>query len=282
MEEATAREIELKTNHFRFAAKQWGEKSGEKVLALHGWLDNAASFDHLAPHLQGLNLVALDFPGHGYSAHRPLGVKYHYFDYVADVINALDVLKWDRCHLVGHSLGAGVASLTAASFPERVEKLVLIEGIAPLTSDPMKSAEYLSRSINQMKAVSGRKPHVYQKKSELVDARSRVGDMDRSSVEALVNRGIVELEDGIIWRSDPRLKVASPGYLVDEQVSAFLKQIEAETLLIYTNSGLFSNRQQLDLKACNIKRLEKVELDGGHHIHLDNPESVASHINLFL
>ncbi|MCG8335651.1 MAG: hypothetical protein MJE63_14115, partial [Proteobacteria bacterium] len=64
-------EVEIKTAHFRYAAKRWGNKKGQKILALHGWLDNAATFDHLAPLLPEVDLVALDFPGHGFSAHRP-------------------------------------------------------------------------------------------------------------------------------------------------------------------------------------------------------------------
>ncbi|MEM8768285.1 MAG: alpha/beta hydrolase, partial [Pseudomonadota bacterium] len=70
----------------RITAKRWGDPAGEPTLALHGWLDNAATFDRLAPLLPELNLVALDFAGHGLSDHRPPGVHYHSFTDIQDVM----------------------------------------------------------------------------------------------------------------------------------------------------------------------------------------------------
>ncbi|MGH8605107.1 MAG: alpha/beta fold hydrolase, partial [Gammaproteobacteria bacterium] len=61
----------------RFTAKRWGSDQGAPLIALHGWLDNAASFDPLASYLDEFDLVALDLAGHGLSDHRPKGVHYH-------------------------------------------------------------------------------------------------------------------------------------------------------------------------------------------------------------
>ncbi|HQC73883.1 MAG TPA: alpha/beta hydrolase, partial [Candidatus Competibacteraceae bacterium] len=69
----TGTALELSTPYLRLAARAWGPADGLPVLAVHGWLDNAASFDALAPLLPELRLVALDLPGHGHSAHRPPG-----------------------------------------------------------------------------------------------------------------------------------------------------------------------------------------------------------------
>lgn len=275
-------DIEIKTSHFRYGARRWGDASGIRTIGLHGWLDNAATFDHLAPLLTDLDLVSLDFPGHGYSAHRPKGMKYHYLDYVADVINVADSLRWDSFLLLGHSMGAGVASVTAASFPERVEKVILIEGIGPMARDPEKSADYLARSIQQMKTIATKLPPLFDDKQKMVDARARVGDMERSSVETLVARSIVELEKGITWRSDPRVKVSSPSYLTEDQVNAFLSAIQAETLLITAENGLFKERDYLSRRIENVKRIKHIKLEGGHHLHLDEPAAVAAAIISFL
>ena len=64
-------ELELQTPYLRLSARAWGPPDGVPVLALHGWLDNAASFDPLASLLPGVRLVAVDLPGHGGSDHRP-------------------------------------------------------------------------------------------------------------------------------------------------------------------------------------------------------------------
>lgn len=277
-----ARELTIETPHFCYGAKHWGTEDGPPTLALHGWLDNAATFNYLAPLLPQLNLVGLDFPGHGLSDHRPVGIKYHYLDYVADVIQVADALGWDRFNLIGHSLGGGVASLTAGTFPDRVAKLVLIEGIAPMSGEPQKSPEYLARSITQMKQVVNRKPPVYKRKSDLIAARAEAGDIKKQSAEALVARGSVKLENNVTLRSDPRLRIGSPGYLTEEQVFSFLDRIEAHTLMIVAEKGLFSDRLFLERRTQRIKNIHKIDVPGGHHVHLDDPEAIAPHILSFL
>ena len=88
---------------------------GPRVLALHGWLDNAASFVPLAAHLRGIDLVAIDQPGHGQSAHLPPGTDYSFVGALNAVLDVADALGWDRFALLGHSMGAGIGSMLAAA-----------------------------------------------------------------------------------------------------------------------------------------------------------------------
>jgi len=64
------KEIFIQTANLKLGALSFGNPMETPVLALHGWLDNAASFIPLAQHLNETNLIALDFPGHGKSEHR--------------------------------------------------------------------------------------------------------------------------------------------------------------------------------------------------------------------
>ena len=70
------KEMTFEVNGLRLTAKAWGDPAGTPTLALHGWLDNANTFDRLAPTLPELDLIAMDFAGHGFSSHRPDGVHY--------------------------------------------------------------------------------------------------------------------------------------------------------------------------------------------------------------
>ena len=107
----------------------------QRILCLHGWMDNCRSFYWLAPHIlqnshstsTHTRIVALDFVGHGHSDHtaEPGSVLAEHVFYVAE---ALRVLKWSNLTLMGHSMGASVACLYAATFPEQVDKLILLEG----------------------------------------------------------------------------------------------------------------------------------------------------------
>ena len=105
----------------KLAARRWQRPTADRgrdrprVLALHGWLDNACSFDRLAPRLvdalDGADVVALDFPGHGRSDSRP-GPLY-FLDHVEAVVEALEALAWPSCHILGHSLVGGALRLSA-------------------------------------------------------------------------------------------------------------------------------------------------------------------------
>ncbi|NXY03218.1 SEHL2 protein, partial [Pteruthius melanotis] len=124
------------------AAKAWGPSEGHPVLCLHGWLDNANTFDKLIPLLpRGCYYVAMDFSGHGLSSHRPAGCAYHFLDYVADVRRVAAALQWRRFTLMGHSMGKHHSVLNFSFsyclispqfcflYPEMVDKLILLESL---------------------------------------------------------------------------------------------------------------------------------------------------------
>ncbi len=89
-------EVRLSLPHLEVAAHLYGPEDGKPVIALHGWLDNAATFSRLAPRLQGLRIVALDLPGHGHSDHRPAGAGYNIWDYAHDVLQVAEQFGWQR------------------------------------------------------------------------------------------------------------------------------------------------------------------------------------------
>ncbi|XP_062480208.1 serine hydrolase-like protein 2 isoform X4 [Pezoporus occidentalis] len=112
------------------AAKAWGSAEGHPVLCLHGWLDNANTFDKLIPLLpRDCYYVAMDFSGHGLSSHRPAGCPYHFLDYVSDVRRVAAALQWRRFTLMGHSMGGAVAGMFCFLYPEMVDKLILLENL---------------------------------------------------------------------------------------------------------------------------------------------------------
>nr|XP_015215180.1 PREDICTED: serine hydrolase-like protein 2 [Lepisosteus oculatus] len=85
------REVQFPVPWGHIAAKDWGPRDGRPVLCLHGWSDNAGSFDRLIPLLPAdCRCVAIDFPGHGLSTHRPAGVLYTFPAYVADMRRVIE------------------------------------------------------------------------------------------------------------------------------------------------------------------------------------------------
>jgi pimeloyl-ACP methyl ester carboxylesterase len=272
-----ARELTIETPHLRLAAKAWGDPALPPLLAVHGWLDNAASFDALAPRIAGqFHVVALDLPGHGHSQHRPPGVRYHFVDYIDDVLAAAECLGWKTFSLLGHSLGGGITSFVAAAFPEQVQNLFLIEVAGAVSAPVDKSLAQLQRGITQFRDNGGKPLRVFADLDVAVAARRRAGDLSDAAARALVLRGIREVEGGWSWSSDPRLMPASPQRFSEDQVLAILSGVQAPTLFVLAEPMAMQIPESLMLaRAAQVPNLTLVRLPGNHHLHLEDARPVA-------
>lgn len=277
------KELEFSLPNIRLCALEWGQPDQPLLLALHGWMDNAASFEPLAGHLGNYHIIAIDLAGHGRSDHRPPGVPYDLPGYLADILSVIDALDVGSATLLGHSLGAALASVLAASFPERVDKLVLLDGLAPLSADPGQAPERLRKSIRGMNRPTTESATRYEDLSAAIRRRARRGEMSEGAAAHLVRRGTVKGPDGVRWCSDLRAAEPSPFYLTEEQVFAFLRQIDCPTLLIKAQSGLLAARKmKTTARESAVSDLTVVELPGGHHLHMESPGEVAQQIRRFL
>jgi pimeloyl-ACP methyl ester carboxylesterase len=270
------------------SCRWWGEASptGVPMLALHGWLDNAATFDALAPRLGDRTLVALDLPGHGRSDHLGPGASYLFIDYVATVHAVLDALGWTRCDLMGHSLGASVVAVAAATDPARVRKLALLEGLGPYVESEAGTPGRLVRALAAERRTAARAEHsrpVYPDLDAVVRRLQAAGpSMLPASARTLLTRGLREVDGGVTWRSDRRLRHPSRVRLTEGQVLAFLAAIECPTLLVRASGGLPVAAEVTRRRVDAVRDLTVVHVDGGHHVHLDAPELVAPSLCAFL
>ena len=107
-------------NGLTFTAKEWGSPGYKPVIALHGWLDNAASFDLMLPFLSDMHVIALDCAGHGGSSFRSADSGYNIWQDIAEVLGVADQMGWDQFALLGHSRGAIISTLIAGAFPDRI------------------------------------------------------------------------------------------------------------------------------------------------------------------
>ena len=188
-------ELRISLRHLTLAARAWGDPADPPMLAVHGWLDNAATFDRLAPLLEGRYLVAIDLAGHGRSQHRPAATWYPYVDYLDDLGAVIDWFGWASVDLLGHSLGAALVSTYAAMFPERTARLLLIEGLGPLTQSAENSLEQLRRAHAARGAFRSDGLRVFASLEEAVDARCRSGRLSAQAARFIVERGVKPVEE---------------------------------------------------------------------------------------
>jgi len=111
MEAYTHDYLDLPIGRIRIMRNQ--TRAQTRLLCVHGWLDNRASFLPMLPYMQAVECVAMDMAGHGSSVHRDRNSLYHYIDNVRDIKLIMDALGWEQCHLVGHSMGGSISLMAA-------------------------------------------------------------------------------------------------------------------------------------------------------------------------
>ncbi|MBW0237986.1 alpha/beta fold hydrolase [Pseudomonas sp. D1HM] len=260
-------EIRLSLPHIELAAHIFGPEDGIPVIALHGWLDNANSFARLAPRLSGLRIVALDFAGHGHSDHRPQGAGYSLADYAFDVLCVAEQLGWTQFALLGHSLGAIVSVVIAGSFPERVTRLALIDGIVLRTGAEADAAERMGQALQAQLDLQHKRKSVHPTLDRAIEARMKgMVAVSREAAEFLAQRGLMPVPGGYSWRSDSRLTLPSPLRLSDEQAMSFVRRVCCPTTLVVAEQGMLASHSDLlDRLPFNLERLP-----GGHHLHIND------------
>lgn len=262
----------------RLAALSWGNPSAPTWLALHGWLDNAASFSRLAPRLAsalGVRIVALDFRGHGHSASltqsasEPQDIAL--WDYCHDVLDAMDTLELEQVSLLAHSMGAAVSCLLAAALPERVNGLLLVDGLGALCTPHEKTADQLRQGLLAHRRPASTPPR-YAGLESAVAARVAGGvtPIDADTARPLMARNSYTGKEGDCYlRTDRRLMKPSLVRFTPEQVVAMLAAIRCPVLLIEGDSGILGDRPWAERCRRAVADLSRHVLVGGHHLHLE-------------
>ena len=99
---------------------------GESLLILHGWGSNALRWQRVKKLLEekGIEVLILDLPGFGVTLSPQKAWSRD--DYISWILQKVKEKNWEKFNLLGHSFGGGLAVKIAATFPERIEKLILL------------------------------------------------------------------------------------------------------------------------------------------------------------
>ncbi|WP_162301361.1 alpha/beta fold hydrolase, partial [Cognatilysobacter segetis] len=238
----------------------------------------------LAPHLDGLDLVALDLPGHGASAHLPPSAEYTLVNAARAVLSAADALGWSRFSLLGHSMGGATATLVAAGAPGRVARLALIEALGGLVEAEDATARRLQDAFAALAEPAGARRRVFPDVATAVRARLLAGGLDEAAARPIVERGLAPAPDGgYVWRSDARLTRPTAVRMTEGQVRDVIRAIECPVRLVHAVPAFrFFPADVRDARAALLRDVQVVGLDGGHHLHMDIPGAVAAVLGPFL
>ncbi|XP_056384049.1 serine hydrolase-like protein 2 [Hyla sarda] len=270
------------------AAKAWGPSEGRPILCLHGWLDNANTFDRLIPLLPKDNYyVSLDFSGHGQSSHMPIGMRYQHLDYLTDVHRVVTSLGWRRFSILAHSMGGVVGGMFASVFPETVQQLILLDsyGFFPVSSDLLLNhAKKAITHYSRLERANGTK--VYTPEGALQRLLEGNSSLNPDTAKVLLQRGTKPVPGGVVFSRDIRITVNNSLPLSIEQCLHILKSVQAKVHVILANEGIsadlmrgvYTDMGQALLRGYreNLReRFQSTIVDGNHFVHLNEPEKIA-------
>jgi pimeloyl-ACP methyl ester carboxylesterase len=272
----------------RYHVRRWGRAGAPKVFLFHGWMDVSASFQFLVDALRGdWDVYAPDWRGYGLSEWTKSDC-YWFPDYVADLDFLVQRIEPEApVRLVGHSLGGNVVCLYAGIKPERVARLVNLEGFGMPASRPEQAPKRYRLWLDELHERPDLRPYdgfralaqrLQKNNPRLTDARA----------DFLARHWGREEGGKVVLRGDPAHKIVNPLLYRYEEVRAIWQAVAAPTLWVEAAQSDTLARMKLDpahlaerRAAFRDLRYELVQ-DAGHMLHHDQPEAVARLIESFL
>ena len=251
----------------------FGEEGKPSLILVHGGLDHARSWDWVARELRrDFHVYALDLRGHGNSAQAP-GAIYSVIEHVLDLSALADIINDFPLYIVGHSLGAVVTLLYSGVYPDRVKKVVAIEGMSPPPAArvPRPASERLRRWIEAERNIERREPRSYP---DLASAVARMKEanpfLSDEVAEHLTLHGTNWNADGsLVWKFDNYARLFAPYGLGHDDIREILGQITCPVLLFWgMESWALAPEQDGRSDAIKNRRVVKVP-NAGHWLHHD-------------
>lgn len=263
---------------------EWGSRSDPTLILIHGFLDHAWTWEPFVDEFQeNLHFVALDCRGHGDSGWLKQGY-YHFPDYIYDLYFLIRHLRKVAVTLVGHSMGGTISSLYAGTFPEDVQRLILIEGTGPTGSSFADAPGRMARWINDIVA---RQSKPMTELSSLEEAAQRVlqknPTIPMTTAIRLAEKATLPQPNGKrMWKFDPMHRTSSPQPFYSGQALAFFHRISCPTLLMRGRESSFFV-PDADARRKSFRFATQVEIEGaGHMMHIDHSRVLADAVRAFL
>jgi pimeloyl-ACP methyl ester carboxylesterase len=269
---------------------EWGEPAGEPLVLVHGYLDLAQSWSPFVTSLQNalgesLWIIAPDCRGHGDSGRVGAGGYYYFPDYVLDLDRVVRALGATQFKLIGHSMGGTISFLYAGTFPKRVSRLVLIEGIGPpgmkFSDAPLRMEKWITEMNERGRRHFREYTSVEAGASQLQHTNPR---LNAPLALDLAHAGMKQNDKGKwVWKFDPLHRTAAPQPFYTKQALEFFRRIECPVLIVEGKASRQTRRTDRQARHDAIRNHRHVVIDhAGHMVHQDNPVELAQAIVNFL
>lgn len=280
------RHQEVVANGLRHHVLTWDGGGATTVLCLHGFLDLSWGFAPVAPALAaaGYHVVAPDLRGHGDTDRIGAGGYYHFMDYVHDVADLVDQLARERLAVVGHSMGGSIAALHAGTFPDRVWRLAILEGIRvaaqPEDDLPRRAAHW----IQEVRRTRARGARVLPTLEACAD-RIRAFDpaCPPEVARMLAEQGTVAVPGGRAFKHDPVHLTRGPYPFRLEQSMQYWRNVRCPVLHVEGDGTELPPPPDMAQRLACFRELRSAVVPGAGHMMIRHaPDSVARLLIEFL
>lgn len=284
----------------RYHLHRWGSPElvtpeRPALVMLHGWMDVGASFQFLVDALQDTPardryILAPDWRGFGHTQ-RPATDSYWFPDYLADLEVLLDtLLPGQAIDLLGHSMGGNVAMIYAGVRPQRIRRLINLEGFGMPDSHPEEAPSRYARWLDELTTPPRLRGYT---RLDAVAARLRETNplLSESFAAWLAPHWARQTEDGR-WelQADAAHKRVNPVLYRKEEVMACWQRISAPMLWVEGDRtdvakwwGHRYPREDFEARLAVVPNIERHVLSpAGHMLHHDQPEQLARLVSDFL
>ncbi|OXI90948.1 alpha/beta hydrolase [Burkholderia sp. AU31652] len=274
--------------------RRWGRPDAPTLFMLHGWMDVSASFQFVVDALAGdWQVIAPDARGFGLSdwpVARQGGGHYWFHEYLADLDALVDhYAPAGEVNLVGHSMGANVVCLYAGARPERVRRVVDLEGFGLAPARAEQAPRRLRGWLDEL-----REPPVLRPYASLDDVAARLiktnPRLDPRRAAFLAAHWSKRGDDSQYHLlADPAHKMPGPQLYRLDEVMATWAQVRAKVLHVEAVNSPTLAHIAGDIPLPEFKARfnafrdwrEKLVEDAGHMVHHDQPEQIAALIEAF-
>jgi pimeloyl-ACP methyl ester carboxylesterase len=277
----------LSIRGLRYGIRHWGNADAPIVFFLHGWMDSSATFQFVVESLnQSWHVIAPDWRGYGQS--QWLSHPYWFPDYYADLNCILEHYTKIPVRLVGHSMGANIASTYAGLKPQRVSQLVMMDflGLAlPTQTDGSKQLGQWLSAVSETPAMRGYKDHAALAR-RLLSVNPRLTEARATYLSQSVSW--IRPDGLVAMACDPWHKIPSPTLYRVEDSMASWQCISAPVLMLMADQGYVHQRfgqdsQEIQRRLTCFKNRHVVSIsNSGHNVQHDQPEQVAQALEQFL
>jgi pimeloyl-ACP methyl ester carboxylesterase len=256
------------------------------VVLVHGYMDAAATWDRVGPVLAaaGFRVLAPDMRGFGDGARIPAGAYYHFVDYVFDLADLSLALSPEPFALVGHSMGGTISTLFAGTFPERLTRLALLEGLGPPDNPPELGPIRMRRWIEEVRAVRarGEKHTTFTREDALRRLAANHADVPEAVLATRLPHLIAERNELVAWRNDPLHRTTSPMPFSAKLFVEFAKKVTCPVLFASGGPRGYHPPDENDRIAA-FANIETFDIpDAGHMMHWTKPAELAERLMAFL